>query len=267
MMILDLIFSLIIAIIIFLAIWRIGSQNLTEPFNLLSTIFSSLFSGMTIYTGLASIWYSLFASLPYGLTTVANENVILLVGGICIIAITLIMLFRKEILTKRKFFFFKDEETNVSEISFDTINYCYAYNKYKKNTDDPELNITKLFKDRTMQVYTKPVEDYLNKELLFCLKIKKLEPVEGKNELIPSKEIAVCKLENLGQPSIFKIIKWNKIKEYEKEIKDLMENKNLDSLKPFINLKSDYLAEKSNLQDLENVKKSIAKLKKIQEGE
>jgi hypothetical protein len=201
------------------------------------------------------------------LTTVANENVILLSGGICIIAITLIMLFKKEILSKRKFLFFKDEETNVSEISFDTINYCHAYHKYKKNTDDPELNIIKLFKDRTMQTYTKPVEDYLNKELLFCLKIKKLETIEGKNELIPSKEIAVCKLDNLGQPTIFKIIKWYKIKEYEQDIKDLKENKNLDSLKPFINLKSNYLAEKCNLQDLENVKNSIENLNKAQAGE
>ncbi|VVB85978.1 Uncharacterised protein [uncultured archaeon] len=183
------------------------------------------------------------------------------------IVITLVMLFKKEILSKRRFLFFRDDETKSSELSLETIDYCYAYNKYKIMTNDPELTIIKLFKDKTMQVYTEPVEDYLNKELLFSLKIRRLETVEGKNELIPSKEIAICKLENLGQPSIFKILKWNKIKEYEMDIKDLKENRRLDSLKPFINLKSNYLAEKCNLKDLENIKKSIDNLNKAQAGE
>ena len=266
-LIFDLIIAVFFGLLIFLAIYHIRSRNLTEPFNLLSTIFESFFSGMTIYAGLASIWYSFSNSLPFGLTTIVNENIISFFGGLSIISITLIYLFRTEILSKRKLIFFKNEEDNVSEISVDKINYCYTYKKYKENTDDPELNIIRVFKDGTMQVDTRLVEVYLNKELFFNLKIKKSENIQGMEELIPSREIAICKLESIGHHSIFKILKWIKIKEYKIDIKDLKDNKRIESLKPFINLETDYLADRCNLQDLENVKNSMDHLIRIQTGE
>lgn len=263
-LILDLIIAVIIGVLIFL-IKYIRSKNLTEPFSLLSAIFESVFSGFTLYTGLASIWYSFFNSLPFGLTTIVNENVISFFGGLFLISITFI-LFKKEISSKRKLIF-KDEESNVSEISVDRINYCHTYKKYKENTDDPELNIIKIFKDGTMQVDTKSIESYLNKELVFNLKIKQYENIQGTEELIPSREIAICKLESIGHPSIFKILKWIKIKEYKIDIKDLKKNRRIENLKPFINLKSDYLADQCYLEDFENIKNSIDHIIKIQMGE
>ena len=263
----DLIIAAIFGIIVFFAINHVRSGNFTEPFNMLSAIFESTFSGLTIYVGFASIWYSFSNSLPFGLTTIASENTISFFGGLSIISITVISLFITEILSKGSFLFFKDEETNFSEISVNKINYLIAYKKYKKNTRNPELNVIKVFEDGTMQVDTRSVESYLNKELLFNLRLKRPEIVEGKEELIPTKEIAICKLESHGQQSVFKVLRWIKIKEYKTDVNDLKENKRIDSLKPFIDLKRDYLADRCHLQDLDNFKSGLDSLIKIQEGE
>lgn len=266
-LILDLIIAVLFGVLIFLAIYHIRSRSFTEPFKILNIIFESFFSGISIYAGSASIYYSFFDSIPFGLTTIVNESIIAFFGGLSIISITLIYLFRKEIKSKRKLIFFNNEDDNAPEISIDLINHFFTYKKYKEETDDPELNIIRVFKDKTMQVDTRLVEQYLSKELLFNLKIKKSENIQGVKELIPSRTIAICKLESLGHPSTFKILKWIKIKEYKKDIKSLKENTQIKNLKPFINLEPDYLADRCNLNDLQNVKDSIDHLIRIQAGE
>ncbi len=128
-------------------------------------------------------------------------------------------LFGKEIASNRQFLFNKEKETK--EISVDNINYYYAYKKYKENTNDPELKVIKVFKDGTIQVDTRSVENYLKKELLFDLKIMTSEIIESNYESIPSKEIATCKLDRSADISFFKILNWNNIKEYKDNINDL----------------------------------------------
>jgi len=127
----DLIIAAIFGTIIFIVTYLIRIRNFAEPFRLLNTIFESYFSGMTTYVGFASILYSFSNSLPFGLTTIANENIISFFGGLSILSITFIYLFRKEILSKGKYLFFKDEEMNISEISINKVNYFFAYKKYK----------------------------------------------------------------------------------------------------------------------------------------
>jgi len=129
------------------------------------------------------------------------------------------------------------------------------------------LKVIRIFKDGLIQVDTRSVEDYLNNELFFYLRIKKPEIVEGIEELIPTREIAICKLKNHSSHSIFKILKWIKLNEYKTDFKDLKKNKNLDVLKPFIDLKPEYLADRCSLQDLENVKSGLDNLIRIQAGE
>jgi hypothetical protein len=263
----DLIFAVILGTIIFIIIWKIRSRNLIEPYNLLNTIFESYFSGFTIYLGLASIIYSFSNSIPFGLTNIVSENIISFFGGLSILSITVISLFRKEILSRGKILFFKGEDINVSEISINRVNYFFAYKKYKELSQDPQLNVIRIFKDGTMQVDTRTVENYLNKDLFFNLRIKKSEIVQGREELIPTREIAICKLESHGSLSIFKILKWIKLKEYKADVDDLKKNINIDVLKPFIDLRPEYLADKCSLQDLENVKKGLDNLIRIQAGE
>jgi hypothetical protein len=263
----DLFVGVIIGTVILVIIYKVRNRDLAEPFNLLSALFESYLSGMTIYIGFASVYYSLFNSLPFELSTLANENIILFFGGLSIISITFITLFKKEILSNGKLIFFKDDETNLPEISVDRINYCHSYLGYKNNTNDAELNVISFFKDGTLQVDTRNLQTEISKKILFDLMVRTQEYVNGVKEEIPSQSIAVCKIISFSDISCFKIIKWCGKKEYKTIINDLKDNKKIKSLKPVIKLKHDYLAEKYALTDIEAVKNGIDNLIKSQSGE
>lgn len=262
-LLLDLIIAAFFGIIIYYIKDTIRKRNLTEPINF-NTILECFLGGATIYMGVASIAYSFSNSLPFGLTTIVSENYITFFGGLILVLYTLGSLFGEEISSNRQFIFNKGKE--VKKISVDDINYYYAYKKYKENTNNPELKVIKVFEDGTIQVDTRMVENYLKKELLFDLKIITSEIIEDNYEFIPSKEIATCKLDCPAEISIFKILNWNNIKEYKDDIKDLKQNRRIDEIKPFITLKSIYLADGCSLQDLENIKNGIDKLIRIQAG-
>ena len=263
----DLIVGALFGIIIFIILYKLRSKDFIEPFNFLKTFFESSFSGMTLYVGFASIWHSFFGALPFGLTTIANENMISFFGGISIISITLIMIFRKEILFKGELFFFKDEEKELSEISVNRINFCYAHHKFKNEFNDIELSVIKVFKDNTLQINTKSSQKDISKKILFDLMIKTTEYVEGKKEEIPSKPVAICKLLHASDISTFKIVKWFKINEYNDKIKDLKQNNKIRTLKPFLKLRNDYIAEKYNFEDLKKVKEGIDNLISYKDGD
>lgn len=266
-MIYDMVIAAIIGTIIFVIIYKVRNKDLVEPFNFLSAIFESYLSGMTIYVGFASLWYSVFESLPFNLSTIANEKLISFFGGLSLISITVIVLFRKEILSKGKLIFFKDEETKKSEISVERINYCHAYHQFKNRTNDSELEVISLFKDGKIQVNTRSVNIEINKNLIFDLMIKLPDMIQNRKEDIPSQPIASCKLITQNKISLFKIVKWHNIKEYKEKITELKQNKKIKNLKPFLKLQTDYYADKYKFDDLNKAKESIINLMNSQGGE
>lgn len=262
----DLVVAAVIGTVILFLLYQIRGKNTEEPFNILSAILESYLSGLTIYMGLAAIWLAFSSTLPFGLETIANNNVISFFGGLFILFGTIAYIFKREISSKAKQLFLEDNTGNL-KLSIKTVNDYFHYKTYKIKTEDPELDVVALFKDGTIQVKSNGVNVFLHKDLIFSLKIKQSQSVGGKRTVLPSRDVALCKLKSLGNISTFTIIKWINIKEYKTEINNLKKNKNIKKLKPFIVLRSNYLADKCCVDDLTKAKEGIDKLMQIKGGE
>jgi hypothetical protein len=276
MILYDVLISAVLGIVILLVKIYFKRNELLDFSIFIGTVFECLFAGFTIYIGFASIFYSLFDQIPLGLTTIVNIQIIAFFGGLAIMSITLYWIFQNEIKRYKERQIIYIENSKNPEISIERVNYVYSYLNYKTTTTDPELNVVgivnfgRLIKRGTVQVRT-PVEiqQFLCKRLLFELKVHSQEEVAGEIISIPSSGLAILRIKNVGEISVFEIIRWEKNFKFTKQIQLLQKGDLSRSIisKPFIQLKPDYYADKFTFNVIKKIKEGIDQLNEIDPGD
>jgi hypothetical protein len=266
-LLLDLILSFLIGIAIFLFILKFRKENFYQVQNLVLAFIESIFSGTTIYIGIVSIILAFTNEIPFGLTTVVNQNFIFLVAGCVIIFTTIWILFRKEIALYGEVYTFISDRNENSQISVERLNYIYSYLKYKNETGNPDHKVISISADGIISARTANNQKFFDKRLYFELKIQVPTIIEGQAQLIPSEGLAWAKIKTVGSISTFTIVKWFSLKEHKNQIKELKKNENFASLKPIIQIKPEYVADKYSLEEITKVKEAIDKLKSIDIGD
>jgi hypothetical protein len=237
---------------------------------------------LSITSGIYAILFVLSNSFPMDFQMGTDQSRIFFLGGLMLIITPLIATFREDILELKRIsieseyendeFIFDDipENGEKTRLNIDTINYCYAYTKYKEKTRNPELDV-KTVANKTLIIDSKENKEFFNKKLIFTLKFKKTERISEdskQEEIIPSLEIGICQLENYGTTfSHFKVLDWKNTDQYPDEIIKIQNNQDLKTLRPFIQLREDAIGEKCNLSDMENIMKVIDIMKKASEEE
>lgn len=168
---------------------------------------------------------------------------------------------------------FEDATLEIpSENSVDLrkIRYLHAYTKYREKTKNPEL-LVKSIVNEIIYIDGNEYRNFFDKKLIFSLRFKinmTINPDQGSCGSIPSPDIAICQLENLGTTHTqFKILSWLDGDEYLDEISKIRSNQEFSTLKPFIQLREIGIGEKCSFNEMETTMKTLDKMKKMLDDE
>jgi len=146
------------------------------------------------------------------------------------------------------------------------IEFCIEYTKYRDNTQNPKLPVMQLRNDNMLLVYTPDGTRYLTKNLSFSLQVQEILDYEGVQTSIESLELADCTfIESGDKYAFFKISNWSKRLEDQEQIKKLKSNQDFDTLKPFIRLNANEIAEQFSHSEMKSYLDTRQKLKTINE--
>lgn len=259
---------------------------ITSVFSLNSFIFLVVASSIT--SGFFYLEFLLSKQFPFQMTMEMDQARILGFGSILLIIIPLISIFSEDMKRIKEYSsedeisedFFDDDENdelgdmrttipNDNSVDLKFIRYVHAYTKYKEKTKNPELLIKSIVND-VLYIDGNEYRNFFDKKLYFALKFKIdtiISPDQG-CETIPSPDIAICQLENLGTTHTqFKIVTWLEVDEYIDEISKIKNNQEFSLLKPFIQLKEAGIGEKCTFNEMETTMKALDKMKKMLDDE
>lgn len=223
-----------------------------------------IIAGFAIISGINFILLSNFLQpYPQDLQIQESDVLMLILGGIIVIIASLYSIFSDVIYDKNSVAIGKNR------ISPKKIDLYREYSHYKKMTDNPPLQVVKFFDDKkgeTFLVDTLKGNDFLTKNLQFDLFYEESISINNSPFQTGSLEIAECVLFRRGEKHAhFKILKWFITKSNREIINKLKTNQNLDGLKPFIKLRDHPIADQFTFSELENLTKTLSKLKRILE--
>ncbi len=264
------IFTLIIFLIYFLikfyqyanfnAIYRIRLIYLNLS---LIKMITFIASGFTLVTVINFILLAISPTYPINLELQATEVYILIIGGIVIIFIAIHSVFDGEFAR-----LYKSNILMMGKIPLDgkLIKFCEEHLRYKERTNNPELDVIKFDSDKIILVKTQQVREYLTNNLIFNLKFQISFEIEDKLETTDSLDVAECRFLKSGKENTyFNIKKWTNISQYNEQIQKLKANQDFKTLKPVIELSENTIADKFSYNEIEDLQKTIHKLRTIME--
>jgi hypothetical protein len=224
------------------------------------TVLPFIIAGFAIIGGINFIFLLDFEQpFPQNLIIQGTDVVMFIIGGALVIVVSVYSIFYDLIYDKNSVVIGK------SRVSSKILKFYRDHTRYKMKTDNPPMRIRKFLKIQkveTIVVETPNGTDFLTNNLHFNIFYEEQIPFPDSSSPMSSLEIAECVLYRRGEKlAEFKILKWFINDSNRETIGLLRANQNLGILKPFIRLKDHPKAEKFSYSELENLTKTLSKLK------
>jgi hypothetical protein len=136
----------------------------------------------------------------------------------------------------------------------------YFSKKYYEDTDNLQLKILKRIIDSKFCVNSTAVYESLKRGLKFNVILKEEDKINGSTIEYDSVALGLAEVEHVAKLSHFNVVKWNDVKKYTEEIKNLRKGNLSDNIRAYMEVVLEEEFQESSVEDLERACNSLEEI-------